>query len=248
MKKKLILPVLIRLVSIRKEIKYAFLISILSILIIELIFKRFASPSQLFFRMGEIYLMICYSIVAATIFFFINQHLPIEDKKLKYFRYINNKVMSIDYEIRYVLENLTIPESIYKSEDISYEIIKDACKKKNPKSCVFNTMESSEPFADWYEYFNYKVIRIKNLINDLILLNESIDPDLMEKLLVIENILYNSLYFDRKKRENPNLETYATAIFDLTKQNKRARQILIEKYSRFWYEHSVRYKTDKMSN
>lgn len=248
MKRRKTNPLLIRLYAVRKEIRYAFLIAAISILAIELIFKNFPAPSQTFFSLGEIYLKICYSILAASIFFFINQHLPKEEKKLKYYRFINNKTLSINREIEFILESLKIPRANGGGyNNINEELIKDACSIINPMTPVFNIQESVSPFNDWYDYFNYKTLKIKELIRDLLLIDESLDTDLVEKLLIIEDVLVHSLYFDKKKWANSDLSTYSGSIYELTVQSRKAFKIMRERYKRFIDEYDERYHKDQSS-
>ena len=62
-----------RIKSFPTEIYLLFSISIMLILIIELGLKNIEAPIKLFFIIGNIVLNVCYSIVAATIFYFLIQ-------------------------------------------------------------------------------------------------------------------------------------------------------------------------------
>ena len=239
-------PLLLRLKSISIEIRWAFLIALGSILITELILKNYPAANHTVISITEIWLKICYSILAATIFYFLNQHLPKEEKKLKYYRYINNKVISLDDSIKMIISKLNIKsENHYRG--ISKEILNDACSRINPLSQVVSPTESTSPFENWYEYLNYKAISIKKDIKDLILLNDIVETGLVEKLLIIEDSLKN-LFLDRVRFTNTDLTFWASPIFNMTNQSDKAVNILIKKYRRFSKEHSERFNIDAQGN
>ena len=141
---------------------------------------------------------LCYSFCAATIFYFFNQHLPKEERKVKAYRFINNKVSELYHETSLLLRNLNI-DTRDKLKEISIETVTLACLNINPQNPLLSKDESVTRFADWFEYLNYKSKRIKEIIRDLILLNESIDSELMEQLLTIEDIAYHHLFFDKRR-------------------------------------------------
>jgi len=227
MKKKSSLFIL-RLRSVNKLIQCAFLISFISVLIIELLLKNFSAPNEVFFKAGDIYLRICYSIVASSFFFFLNQHLPKEEKKSKFYPFISNKVYSIEKEIDYLIKKLNLP-----NDNVTPESIKEACSKINPSTEVNSNDESSLPFKNWFEYLNYKTLKIKGTIYDLLLLNEALDVELMEHLLRIENLLIHHLYFDKREVANLDLTNLSDFIYKLELFKKDLLNIRSAKYDKF---------------
>ena len=162
-------PVLVlRIISLPQLIKIVFTVAFVSILIIELWLKRFASPSQFFFSIGDIYLKLCYSLCAAIIFYFINQHLPKEKRKLKSLIIISNKLVKIHQEVFFLVLSLKVEMEQQNFTGVQRKTINNACSKINLNDSVISTYDSATPFKNWYEYLNYKTERIGSLIKDLI--------------------------------------------------------------------------------
>jgi hypothetical protein len=82
-----------RISGLRKEVRILLYFSILSILSIELVFNKFDSFYQLQYDLGVIYLKICYSYFSAFLFYYLVVYAPRERRRVKSFRYINNKIL-----------------------------------------------------------------------------------------------------------------------------------------------------------
>lgn len=162
-----------KLMSIRNEIKIVFITSVLSILIIEVWLKKIVSPLPLIYFIGDIYLRICYSIVPASIFFLINQHIPKENRNVKINRYIRNKLVLTTNELSGISRNLGLENRLL---GVSEEVVKIACEKINPSTPV---IEGSNTFSNWHEYLKFKIKIITYQLNDVIILNSSIETELL---------------------------------------------------------------------
>jgi len=210
-----LLPVLIlRIISLPKLIKIIFTVSSGSILIIELFLKRFPAASQFIFSMGDIYLKLCYSLCAAIIFYFINQHLPKEKRKLKSLVVISSKLVKIHQEIFFLVLSLNVKMEQQNFTGVTLKMINDACSKINPNDSVISTYDSATPFTNWYEYLNYKAEKIRNLIKDLFHLNDLIDPSGMHYIYMIDQAL-GSLAIGRKRYSNTDLQFLSSDIWTL---------------------------------
>src|SRR5258706_2169140 len=86
-------PFLIYLSTFPNDIKLWFYVASLSVLLIELIGKNFAAINHTFYVLGDIWLKLCYSMCAAIIFYFINQHLPKQQRKLKSIPYLSAQLV-----------------------------------------------------------------------------------------------------------------------------------------------------------
>ena len=203
-----------RLVTVPKVIKYFFIIAASSVLLIELLFKRFPAPSHTFFAAGDIYLKLCYSICAAIIFYFINQHLPRQKRKAKAVVLISNALFMIQLEVYDLIRTVVGELDDKGTEEEKHKLVDEACKKFNPLHPIFNR-ESAIPFADWYEYINYKAKRIKTHTKDMLLMYDLIEPELMYILSVIQNEVSRSLELERKRYSNTNIEFMSHALWKL---------------------------------
>lgn len=211
-----------KLKSIRKEIKFVFLISVLSILIIEIWFKKYDSPSLLIYFMGDMYLRVCYSIVAASIFFLINQHIPKENRNVKTNRYITNKLVRASNELVKLAKNLGLETNTL---DFSEEMVSKACEKINPALPV---MEShSIKFPNWLEYLKYKTDKINRLLNDVIILNSTIETELLGHIVNMLDALEMFDYLDNKNYAlGKDLNYYSYSISYLYEENEMIYKIL----------------------
>jgi len=176
--------------SVRKEIKFAFLLGIMSILAIELVFKNIPSPSETFYKIGDIYLKFCYSLAASSIFYFINQHLPKEEKKEKSIKFIISKLTFVRQELNQVLLNLDLPKTDIKSFNFDEKDVRNAWAKIDPTKQVYDYMDSSAPFNNWFEYLNYKESKIKSLLEDLATANDSLNSSLYESILAVKLLVF----------------------------------------------------------
>lgn len=233
-----------KLKSIRKEIKFVFLISVLSILIIEIWFKKYDSPSPLIYFMGDMYLRVCYSIVAASIFFLINQHIPKENRNVKTNRYINNKLVKASNELVNLAKNLGLETNTL---DFSEEMVSKACKKINPALPV---MESDLiKFPNWLEYLKYKTDKINRLLNDVIILNSTIETELLGHIVNMLDALEMFDYLDNKNFVlGKDLNYYSYSISYLYEENKMIYKILRSgKYEIYTNTNMNEYKVKKLS-
>jgi hypothetical protein len=105
--------------------------------------------------------------------------------------------------------------------DVKRKTINDACSKINPNDSVISTYDSSIPFVDWYEYFNYKAEKIRHLINDLFPLNDLIDPTAMYYVYSMDNAL-GSLGIGRKRYSNTDLAIWSSDIWTLMVDSEAA--------------------------
>ena len=120
--------------TLRSGVKWAFRISLLIILLIEFWLINEPGPFEWCYAAGIIILKLSYSITAATIFFFINQQLPKEEKKLKFSSHIYSRILAIRSEIIMILgyihvDSDNLDKASNQHVDEGYEIVKTACGK-----------------------------------------------------------------------------------------------------------------------
>ena len=206
--------------SVRREIKFAFSISVFSILLIEVWFKNYASPTNLFYVIGDIYLKVCYSIIPTTVFFFINQHFPKETRNVKTNRYITNKLVSVSNELSWLVESLGI-----KDNDLSEEQILRVCEKINPASSVVELRTLK--FPNWREYLKFKTAKINRLLYDVLVLNPTIETEILGHIVNMLDALDKFYYLDNHNVSLGNdLTLYADPISYLLEEDAQIRKII----------------------
>jgi len=169
--------------SLRKEVKIAFVISLASILLKDLFLLMILVDDKWLDNLGEIYLKICYSILASTIFFFINQQIPKQQKKNKIKLILENGVQYIELSILGFNKNLGIEDNC-----ISYNEI-EACSRlinlhDQTSLFIFPDMVYS---TTWYDYLNEVTKNISNRITFIISFHENLDASILDILLRIQN-------------------------------------------------------------
>ena len=216
-------PFLIYLSTFPSDIKIFFYVASLSVLLIELVGKRFTAINHTFFILGDIWLKLCYSLCAAIIFYFINQHLPRQKRKLKSIPFLSAKLAGIHFEVVLLIQTLSKDFTEQEFSKLTREWVKEACLKINPQFPVISN-ESAIPFNNWFEYFNYKAKRIKALINDLLPLEDIIEPKLMAVIYFIDQEVcgVTSLNVDRRRISNTDLSYYSGHIWSLIADSEHA--------------------------
>ncbi|OOV28606.1 hypothetical protein BXU11_01250 [Flavobacterium sp. LM5] len=221
-KKRNSISFIIKLKSIKREIKFAFFISLLSILTIEILFKNFSAPSHSFYIIGDIYLKICYSIVATSIFFLINQHLPKEDRNLKTNKYIRSKLVYVNNELVWLSEMLNINN---RDLNLTEEIINEACKNINPASQVTESRINS--FVNWREYLKYKTDKIKLLLTEVMILNSTIETELLGHIVNMLDAIDQFYHLNNRTISlGKDLSFYSNAISYLFEENYKIFKII----------------------
>jgi hypothetical protein len=242
------IKILNRIKTLRKDVLFFGTISIISILLTELLLKYIPSFSRLHYDIGQVYIKFCYSFTSALLFYFIVVHLPREKRKLKSYRYINNKIARIDHELR-ILISLISSASDFKIEPKSLTIqeLENACKKINPQNKVYSPIESNESFATWFDYLNFKGKRIKKEIQELFVLNETLDTELFEYLTFLDDEISNTMNFERQRFGNTDLSTWSKTIFELLKNCEDALESMRKRYYRYAkeYHYSARIRNQK---
>ena len=207
--------------SVRLEIKLAFLVSIFSIILIEVLFKNYNSPSNFFYVIGDIYLKVCYSIIPTTVFFIMNQHIPKETRNVKTNRYITNKLVIVGNELYRLLKSLGMTD---KLEIDPEEQILILCKKINPSTPVAES--NSLVFSNWLEYLKFKTAKINRLLNDVLILNPTIETKILEHIVNMLDALEQFSDIDNYNVSQTNLTVYAYPISYLLEEDAKIRKII----------------------
>lgn len=235
---------LLRIKTFPAVIRNTFLVGFLSVVIIELLLKRCPAPNHTFFSIGDIYLKISYSLCAATIFYFINQHLPKEKRKVKAVPLLSSALFSIHIEVILLVRALGIELPSQNFTTLTRKMLDEACDKINPLSIV-STKESATPFTDWWEYFEYKSERILKHTQDLLPLYDLLDSDLMGIIFLIQNIVQNDLKVGKRKFGNPTMSAWSGDIWRLAVDSEHAIKNRGKNYKYYEIEYRNNFKKNK---
>lgn len=237
-----------RIKSLPREIYLLFSISIILILIIELGLKNIEAPIKLFFTIGNIVLNVCFSIVAATIFYYLIQHVPKEEKIVMSSRYITNRLMHFHYEIQYLQKILNLSIR-FKTEDLSKEI-EYRCSQINPNEEITNNNDSNQIFGNWYDYLDFKTKKFINYLDDILPFYDGMNNDLLESLLNLKDSV-RSIQFKLEEcpRKSNNLSFLSTELDSLFENHLKSNRIIRVNYKHYWDEsNEVKNKENEKRN
>lgn len=213
--------------STRKDLKIIFFMAFFLVLLIEMVLKNFEAPSQTFYRFGNIMLKLSYSIVASSIFLFINQQIPKEQKKLKTFIYLQYKVAMLTYELQGIATVLELKNGGNNGNDpeITNDAILSAMKKLDPDAPLTSTLYV---YKNWSSFILDLKDRATSTIDALLPLHDIIDADLLENLYHIQNQFYT---WSLIQNTNPNdLESSHHHIYAIFKLAETSMKLLNTKY------------------
>lgn len=222
----------LRFIGLRKEIKFLFLLSVLSILIIE--FDLGLKTDNHFLNdIGKIWLKLCYSYFSAFIFYYLVVYLPKERKRNSTYRYLYNKLFSIDEIVNYII--ITIfkeidPTISNLNNDIKKVNIVEICKQINPNNPInIDLIEFSE-FNNHYEFFNFQTNKIKLLISELLILNDILDENTLRSLTNLNDNITTSFSFDINIPQNQDMKYLSRGLYELYFESKEMVNNFTENY------------------
>lgn len=183
-------PIYTAFLSARKTLKLFFFISLSSVLLIEFFLKNISAPLILI-TLGGIYLKLCYSMITSLLFLFINIQIPKEQKKLKSFVFVNNRITILYRHLGFLVTLLKLQNVQSPSRDD----FKNASSNINPNSKVETFIGTT--YETWQDFITFLGDETNRTLHDLLPLNENIDTDILESLFAIEN-LFHTLSLTRK--------------------------------------------------
>ncbi|MBP1931889.1 hypothetical protein [Ammoniphilus resinae] len=207
-----------RIATIRFELKLLFIISVASILVIDLwlinIPERFSGGAAL----GGIYYQFCLAYITSFLFYFINVHLESERQKVKLIKYINNKSAKInrlcDTVITSIREAAGIPSTIKINKEYEINII---CDYVDPRRPFTIGGWYGRTFHHWQAAAEFIAFETKDYIRDLLFVRDSLDSDVVEILLDIDDILHIINISHGSPSRNSDMEFYSHSLIEYQK-------------------------------
>jgi hypothetical protein len=241
-----------RFITVRKDIQYPAIVAISSIIIGDIFLKHTPAFSQLQYDVGQLFIKLCYSFTSAFIFFFIVVHMPKERRKVRVYRFVNNKTLAIDREVRNMMEQLSNSSGInllsklkrleLKESDINQAELEEACRRINPNTALISQGGLGRHFSSWFDYLDFTGDNIKTYIQELLALNDSIDNDLLEHLTHLYDDTSILFEFKGVTPGNIDLDFMAHSIRNIIKDNALSVDTMAAKYRRYQYEYHYNYR------
>lgn len=196
-----------------------FIPSLFYILLYELMLTKFPSSSDVVFKTGIITSKISYSIIAASIFYFISQYIPVylpkQRRKIRIIPFVYQQTLIIDYNIGMLESNLGIRKEDFKKNDYF-------------KKTLYNIKvdEPIEEFENWHQFLLHIKTELLGIIRTLYFYNDYLSTEFMHELIIIEKSLMSPVVFAGKKTlEITNLVYAETTLQEILIHNQHLQTL-----------------------
>jgi len=176
-----------RFKTLNTTLKYAFIFSLLSIIIYK-IFNLYFCIDIKFLPIAEFVEKLFYAIIGSTIFFFINQHIPRERKKAKTVLLLNWKFKILERDIVNFLGSLHIRNDMktpLRRKEVNEYLNNRPRKMGDP----VNAIQNNTIFPTHLQYFKYVFSKLRDNINETIKYSEYFDEEILDYLIKMNVII-----------------------------------------------------------
>lgn len=187
-----------RFITVNSWVRWIFVIAFLWVILFDFWLVNIPAKFSFLSVLGTLTRNLGFAYMTAFIFYFLNVHLPNYKTKVKTFRYINNKIINLQWLSIYLITTLEeaagVPDSDYKVP--SRARIDNLCLKVlSHDGGVFGKF--SVPFKNWYELFNLIDIETNRIVKDLLVIKDSLDSEMIRLLTEIDDHAENGLNFSK---------------------------------------------------
>lgn len=239
----------VRFQSLRKELRYLFILTFTSVILSQLIFENIEAMNSFQYNFGVIYIKLCYSYISAFIFYYLVVYAPKERKRAKAFRFINNKIHRVNNMINGVLTVIIheTDDTIKSFEKLKLSEFNDYCSKIDASKKVYFHNTATVLHNNYYEFLEYKMSILKTEVQQLMVLNELISDDMFLNLNNMNDIL-SQMFDDYKLFVGKDLTRYSHSLFDLNFERMELWENFQNNYRTkydFEYHHNERKRNKK---
>lgn len=220
---------------LRTELKYLFFISLISVLMIELIFSHFDEKFRNGYEIGQLILKLSYSYLSALLFYYLVVHYKRQDDKRKFYVILNDQfqdLFRIEQNFYCELRAINNREQVDKKDEKMLENILNIAITDNYKSSmqvIIREVTSNLGFKHHTEIFYHQTIKTLSNILDNKLLMEVEGIDLILKLKNTK-ILSEIAFRIDKKLYCKGWAKYLVAYFICMDELREYKSAEIDKY------------------
>jgi len=228
-----------RISTVKRGIGILFLFALGYILAYEFFLKHKDAPNQFYEDFGEVARRISYAYFSAFVFYFLIIHLPKEKRKAKLYLLLVNKKNSLIIEVQHLLSEIAKATSMnLDSTKLTRTILQEALFKINPHTSTYVIWDWNGNTTDWNQYLFWKGKRIRKIVNETMVHNDSIDSEYLEYLSYIDNFAdFMNLGDKPLKFQNPDLSFYSVYIFWVNINVGKLDSVFKKKYHRYYIEY-----------
>jgi hypothetical protein len=210
-----------RYFGIRKEVRYLFVVSFVGIIVIEFWFNKYYPIYPFQYDFGNVFLKLCYSYVSAFVFYFLIVYSPKERKRVKSFRFVNNKINRINNLIQGVIIVIfkASDPTIEKLSETNFSEFQKYFDKVNPVTSVEFHETGIILHKTYYEFLNYKMKILESNVQQLILINDLLNDELFLNLVNMNDII-SKMFPDYKIGTEKSLIMYSHSFYELNFERK----------------------------
>ncbi len=203
-----------RFITVNKWLRILLLISIVSVLVVDLYLihkpEWFKNAAQL----GNLYRNLCFAYITSFLFFFWNVHLQSYNTKVKSYRYVDHKVyrlhaMGVDLVLS--LEGKERYRSLSKYPLPGVPEVQDLCDKVDPNHPL---KFRYRPFQDWFELLDFINQETRRIVSELLIIKDVLDAELMTELINLSAYAERLIIYKDNDVEHKELASSAVPIWD----------------------------------
>lgn len=210
-----------------KLILTCFVITLTYVIFYELIFSNCPSCCDFVYKLGIITSRLFYSIIAASIFYYLSQYIPVflpkEERRVKILFNIYQRVIIIDAIISEFKNNLNINNIDFTNTKTLDNVLK--------------TIILTEPvaeFENWYLYLFHLKSRLLEVIRSIIAYNDYVSNDLLHELLKIEEIMFSPYTFvGYMALSSKDLSSARSDIYGVLVHNKQLQNLKVLEFKEY---------------
>lgn len=185
----------------------------------ELVLMNYPSSTKTGYQLGIVTSKISYSIVAASIFYYLSVYLPIyipkQRKKRKVLFEVYQKTLIIDTLLQHLKFDLGITDNEFMEVDLFREKL--------------GSIDPGQPFgtfSNWYQYLFKLKNKLIDVVRSMVLYNDYLSEDFFHELLILERQLLSIYTFDGNKLlESGDLSYAEIDLQELMVHNKHIQQL-----------------------
>lgn len=239
-----------RIFSIRKDLLLLLVTSLSAIILINFWLIQIPGKYDFQYTIGQFFLKLSFSYIAAFIFYFLVIHLPKQERKSNSYIFLLNNIVRIDYILNDLLTtikfnaypNWDIDERVnYSIWKVNKEDLAKSCKEVNPHNRVKTIIPYYPYFENWFDFINFQVVKIQSFIDPILILNDNVDNEVLEKLTEFMDVL-KYIHFERIVMGNTTLEIYSGELYKIANNYKKLSRSFKKNYSSYHLENQLKYK------
>jgi hypothetical protein len=234
--------------TVRKPLRYIGFTAIMSVLLVELVLSDIPAPSHFLYKLGQVYLKLCYSYVSAFIFYLLAVHWHKETRRVRTFRLLNNAVYRISGRLSNDLLSglygrILTPEERENLALADLELVCNTITPQSPGPALIFAMYL--PYCQNYgQFIQLMCIRFKSEVNDLLPLSENIDAKVLESLANILAVLSDDLNPATHAMHNPNLGHASHGLYELNNEMIKLRKRFDASHKKYAPEYHYAFRSE----